>query len=981
MWTIFKSASANSFVLEKQFRFEGCAEWVTKMIYEPLMNRVYAISEQSVSVLNFRTRTVKIRLEDVHDAPLTSVCWYPTDQFYITSCSRGLIRIWSPHHSSSRGETTNTANKPSMLHSFNAHSKAVAGMTLHPQPGMLVSAGMDGFVKVFDLESFTVLQTIYAGDGIGRFSLHRFQNYPVCLLSFSNGDISMWRIDSCCSDFGECASDIVRLTAFETLLDPRRLGTPKIKYTDDDTSLNSEPSENVSITFAVNTDPSFNIVPVPSAAVDDMPPPPPDDYLVPVPNSLPGTAPGHLAPDTTSTTPKPSTANKTTGDKNLDDGVSPMSDGDKTNIIAFSGLDLQVIAPSGDVRSRVDADALTDGVRTYTYSVFQQLIFCLMESGDIRIFCAKSPYCVLLREIFVGSIGTDTPLAVTLCDGLALTALRSATTSKDMRGNPSPINIDEALLVGTSSGTLLVLDTFQECATISIRQIFQGRVEALKYRRARNELVGLGRSLTVGAIVIKVWKVPEMTFTHEIICDKSFSCWEISPSMNYICVGCTDGFSRLFNLITSSAEDGIEGTSLTTASESGVDSGREVAQGTFIEVLRQEGGHEAEITCISFCDELRAFATAAMDSTIKFWDYEKRYIRAVLFDSPPRDIQFNQSPLGSLLVTQKAQIVTIAMSVWEGNGLLQLVKDQEDPWDMGWLDQDAPARITSARAAKRRTTSRGSVRPGSGGDAMTFLTEDQRQMPLLDMISLTGDEKGLISADDYWKYYSALGDMTTIFPREKKRKQVLNVRSPRFELPVRHARKRFAVRMKQKMLMEQEKIDEIAVHEEEDDETRPPQQADPIEPGPSSADSIRKGESPHEGRHAFIRPLKALQTISRMSKALPSKSRKKTVVFNGEGKAGSGDVEGRSTMVARPPSGGGRSALSLVQQRSLIEASNEDDEDGAGIEFSEEYFVKPNGPLNKDSNNKLPSALKGTTGRLAQHRNVVISRGGGANSR
>ena len=979
---MFKENAGNSFVLEKQFRFEGCTEWVTKMVYEPDMNRVYAISEQSVSVLNFRTRAVKVRLDNIHDAPLTCVCWYPVDQFYITSCSRGLVRIWSPHHSG-KDDVTPSTSKPTLLHSFNAHTKAVAGIALHPLPCMLLSAGLDGLVKVYDLESFCVLQCFDSGQGISDFRMSRFQNYPVCLFSFENGDMTMWRVDSCWSEYGSCASDVLSLTCFESLLDPRRLKKHKGQYSLDSDSLNTDSTSTAQITIAVNVDPDVTIVPQHNGDLphDIAPLVLDDDNLLPVPHSLPGTAPVKTADVTTAS--KPATAIDSDSD---DEKVVGARAGDKRNIIAFSGLDLQVLVPAGGVlKSRAEAEQLIDGVRTFTFSAFQQLLFCVMESGDIRIFCTKSPTCVLLREIFVGSIGTDHPLCLALCDGLSLTALRSSTTSKDMRGNPSPVHIDEALLVGTTSGTLLILDTFQECATISVRQIFQGRAEVLKYRKGRSELIGLGHSAMSGLKAVRVWKLPEMTFMHEIVCDPTFSCWEISPTMNYVCVGCNDGFSRLFNLIAAQSTSrgdtpsGVGMMSTTIDAADGGDFSREVAQGTHIEVLRQEGGHEAEITSITFCDEMRAYATAAMDCTVKFWDYEKRYIRAILFDTPPRDILFNPEEIGSILVIQNTQIVSVSMSVWEGNGLLQKVREEEDPWDMGWLEEDAPTRITSSRSS-RRTTSRGKSRPSSKGDSNTFLTEEQMQQSLLEMFSSQEDKAGLISPDEYWKYYSTLGNMTTIFPKVKRPKKVLNVRRPKFEMPVRESRKRFANKLKQKAQQEEQRAQQLAKAQEEEEAADEVRLADAILPSRiSSADgdkvtSRSREESPHEGRHAFIRSAKAIQSMARVTNVMNPMGRK-SVAFTDSNR---GQSDRRSTnMIAVPPSGGpsSKSALSIIQQRNLIAST----EAYNAVEYSEEYYVKPNGPPAGGVANDIGGRFSKTGGAKimsGSHRNAIIrSRG------
>jgi hypothetical protein len=41
------------------------------------------------------------------------------------------------------------------LHTFRAHSKEVTGLALHSVPGLAISAGLDGYMKVLNLEAFT----------------------------------------------------------------------------------------------------------------------------------------------------------------------------------------------------------------------------------------------------------------------------------------------------------------------------------------------------------------------------------------------------------------------------------------------------------------------------------------------------------------------------------------------------------------------------------------------------------------------------------------------------------------------------------------------------------------------------------------------------------------------------------------------------------------------------------------------------------
>jgi WD40 repeat protein len=1012
--------TAGAYVLEKLFTIQGCDDWVTKMIHEPNFKRIYAISENSVSICDLRSQSVKIRLHEIHEAPVTCVCWYAVDQYYLTACSRGQVCCWSPRPTPSANSTNSAGgigasspappSKHTLLHSFFAHSKGVTGLALHPSPGMFITAGLDGYIKVWDFEIYSLLQCLSLSSGLTHFKVCQFNSSDVCLFALSSGEAGIWKINSCCSEFSLCASDVLSLHSFDSFIQSDHLLTlteqengemfpgggggggggeeqqryqqqqqqdrqgeeknqeegeggersrpptalpptlaaleagiesadPLVANSDQDrrtpkpgSRKSKKPSNNnssatsvlPSIPVIVSAPLNLSAAADPNAATptDPLPPPPPPPPSAPPPTAI-----------------------------NLE-----------RTILAFAGNDLQVMTPSGHLKSRVEPDALVEGVSAIAFSVFQQLLFCLLENSHIRIFCTKSTICVLLREVYVGAIGSDEPTALVITDTMTSTPSSSSTnsgggggggggggsghrtssTSRDMRGNRSPLNCEEILMIGTCSGTLICLDTFQECQTVGIQQIFSGKVEDMKYRQLRKELIGVGYSLTsVAERVIKIWKVGGMSdgdrdrdrdrdrgmgmvLMHEISCDVTFSCWEISLTYSLICIGCSDGFTRLFHLIAAASAEGSFGLPPASAPASGTataigigiggslnsrtntpllrpltgsgpgpssgsgdpitlenknlptSSRLEVPQGRHLEVIRQEGGHEDEILAISFCDELRAYATSAMDCTIKFWDFEKRIIKSILFNSPPRCILFTSSSslssppsasvsggagaragagtgtgVGNILLTQGRHISLVLREVWEERGLLQIAKDSEDPWErISGLQEEEMMPISRGIYSSSSSSRRGKVRMlgGGGGEdgrgneqedvsflqnqhqlynSTTFLTEDERIQFDLSLLSygilpdtiLGGGEGGEGGGGiaEYWKHHSSLTENLTISQIQRRRQgkegKKLNVRHPKYKVNVPEGKKRFAARAREKRaVLEQERYEDQ--HEE-----------------------------------------------------------------------------------------------------------------------------------------------------------------------
>jgi WD40 repeat protein len=87
VWRLYRNTLLDTaHIMERMYSFEGCNTWVSRMVYEPKLNRVYAINDRSAKVLSISRRAIITELENVHDAPLTAICWYERNQLYITGC-------------------------------------------------------------------------------------------------------------------------------------------------------------------------------------------------------------------------------------------------------------------------------------------------------------------------------------------------------------------------------------------------------------------------------------------------------------------------------------------------------------------------------------------------------------------------------------------------------------------------------------------------------------------------------------------------------------------------------------------------------------------------------------------------------------------------------------------------------------------------------------------------------------------------------
>lgn len=86
-WRLYRNLTIDkAIVMEKLYSFEGCDNWISHMIIQPKFNRIFALKERSVQVLSTTRRAVITILEDIHDSPVNTICWYERNQFYITGC-------------------------------------------------------------------------------------------------------------------------------------------------------------------------------------------------------------------------------------------------------------------------------------------------------------------------------------------------------------------------------------------------------------------------------------------------------------------------------------------------------------------------------------------------------------------------------------------------------------------------------------------------------------------------------------------------------------------------------------------------------------------------------------------------------------------------------------------------------------------------------------------------------------------------------
>ena len=176
-----------------------------------------------------------------------------------------------------------------------------------------------------------------------------------------------------------------------------------------------------------------------------------------------------------------------------------------------------------------------------------------------------------------------------------------------------------------------------------------GPVDSIFYRYSNKDLFTFGLDAIGSSSYIKVWSLPDLNcvdtchFTQSNICF-----WAVSPTLHYLACGMFDGDFKLFS---------FEGKNKKKIDSSGC---------SFVEISTISEHHDAAITSISFCEECNYFVTCAADTSIMFWDFEKRHLRTIVFNNPMRAaLCVNKS--GDCIISQSNYLLTVKLDAWCGN--------------------------------------------------------------------------------------------------------------------------------------------------------------------------------------------------------------------------------------------------------------------------------------------------------------------------
>lgn len=292
----------------------------------------------------------------------------------------------------------------SLLHSFKGHTKGVTAIHLHPISGLAISTGLDGMMRVLNLEALNELFSIQVGCGIlGLRVVKLCGNNFGCLASLSDGTIKLWKITAVCEFFSVASSKIAKLDIFDNLeaeleyhhkmkmltnqpvnnKDPKVLsvveqiikdklrgsGKNTMDTIDSTTKVSStksqqQPQSSMALTEKKESESSVIIDNDDNNTVTS------DGSEIKVTNT---NSKKEGFPSASATKPA---SNITLSGGEMNDKI----------LVTYSTQDLRAFTQNGVLLGRLEPEHVVNGIKALCVSVYQKLLFCLCEGDRFRVF-------------------------------------------------------------------------------------------------------------------------------------------------------------------------------------------------------------------------------------------------------------------------------------------------------------------------------------------------------------------------------------------------------------------------------------------------------------------------------------------------------------------------------------------------------------------------------------------------------------------
>ena len=183
-------------------------EWVSCIRLSPKLNVLYAAHESNVSIFNYTTGKRILKLQALHEEPISAMVLCELHGFLITGGKDAKIRIWNSNFN--------------LLHELKEHFQTITSLeliTVSKGYTFLLSSSKDSNIRMWDIDAGTCVNKINTNDPVNGIKL--LPNGTFC--TYSDEKISIWTLSRVFVPFATLGSALISLRSIRVGDTPNKL--------------------------------------------------------------------------------------------------------------------------------------------------------------------------------------------------------------------------------------------------------------------------------------------------------------------------------------------------------------------------------------------------------------------------------------------------------------------------------------------------------------------------------------------------------------------------------------------------------------------------------------------------------------------------------------------------------------------------------------------------------------------------------------
>ena len=611
--------------------------------------------------------------------PLTT---HPTD----TTNTPSTDEVHTPQDKGAHSHRS--TNKQALLHRFRIHTKAITGIILHKLPHCVISSSLDGFIKILDLEEFTVIGSYDLGHRISDLQYIIYDSRPCCLLGLDYRFIRVWAMIVLAEKVLSYDEDVMRFSSCVALHSTHMADEP----------LGASAAVNTALKIPTSTDQASSSR---SDCTSD--------------SSSRNSSSSSSDSDANSDASSPAAIDATVSVPDPDILLAVVERGQA--YVVETSHELCIYNSACKPITYIEQTQVLEGVISCQISLAHQTLFVLFKSGLIRVYSLVSSPATVLSSVLLGDVlhspsqGSSakhlhptTSIRYTAMTLIDVTPVYDSSVvhiaSKDAVHSHAHVHgshdSKEVLVIGsqggylhffkTSSGghgapthqssfSVIQNSTYISSSSSPTLSASSHYISSIHYQpsinaTANNTITNIStstvqssssssgslfillsptQSSTDNISIIQIWTMPEINRASviEIISITSMSCYRVAPLSNVIACGSRDGSIYLYSYDSHLKLTSTYNQSNNSAYSSGEsnssggerDGGRECIG--YSELISDNiQSHDDEVIDIAFSSYYQLYTSCSRDMTVKIWSFRKELICNLTFESISMSVSF-----------------------------------------------------------------------------------------------------------------------------------------------------------------------------------------------------------------------------------------------------------------------------------------------------------------------------------------------------